>query len=298
MMCRRNRRLSGRLSGRLGRRLSGCLLGALLIPLLLAPAVSGSVQAQNLLSFDGGNEPVEITADEGIEWRRKEKVYIASGKARAARGDIELFGDILSAFYRDAADGSTEVFRVEAHGNVRILSPNEAVYGDDGYYDVDRGVVTLTGKGLRLETGGDSITANESLEYWEAKRVAIARGGAVASSGDKSLRAELLVGHFRRDDEGRMVLKQVDAQGQVEITTPTDFVTSDSGVFHVEKELAELIGGVKITRGETQLNGEYAEVNLATGVSRLLAAPPGGDANSRVRGLLVPTPEPPSDNDS
>ena len=284
------------------RRLGGCLgirlAGALLIPLLLAPAASGSAQAQNLLSFDGGNEAVEITADEGIEWRRKEKVYIASGKARAARGDIELFGDILSAFYRDAADGSTEVYRVEAHGNVWILSPNEAVYGDDGYYDVDQGVVTLTGEGLRLETGGDSITANESLEYWEAKRVAVARGGAVASRGDKSLRAELLVGHFRKDAEGRMVLKQVDAQGQVEIATPTDFVTSDSGVYHVEKELAELIGGVKITRGETQLNGEYAEVNLATGVSRLLAAPPGGNADNRVHGLLVPKAESASDDDS
>ncbi len=271
-----------------------CALAALL---LLPPAASGTARAQNLLSFGGSDQPVEITAEEGIEWRRKEKVYIASGKARAARGEIELFGDILSAFYRDAEDGSTEIYRVEARGNVRILSPNESVYGDDGYYDVDRGVIALTGKALRLETGGDSITANESLEYWEAKRLAVARGGAVASRGDKSLSAELLVGHFRKDDEGRLVLEQVDAEGQVEISTPTDFVTSDSGVYHVDKELAELTGGVKITRGETQLNGEYAEVNLATGVSRLLAAPPGGETDTRVHGLIVPTPEPPSDDD-
>ncbi len=271
-----------------------CALAALL---LLPPAASGTARAQNLLSFGGSDQPVEITAEEGIEWRRKEKVYIASGKARAARGEIELFGDILSAFYRDAEDGSTEIYRVEAHGNVRILSPNESVYGDDGYYDVDRGVIALTGKALRLETGGDSITANESLEYWEAKRLAVARGGAVASRGDKSLSAELLVGHFRKDDEGRLVLEQVDAEGQVEISTPTDFVTSDSGVYHVDKELAELTGGVKITRGETQLNGEYAEVNLATGVSRLLAAPPGGETDTRVHGLIVPPPEPPSDDD-
>lgn len=275
------------------------LVCALVALLLLPPAVAAPAHGQNLLSFGSGEEPVEITAEEGIEWRRKEKVYIASGKARAARGEIELFGDILSAFYRDGADGSTEVYRVEAHGNVRILSPNERVYGDDGYYDVERGVVTLTGKALRLETGGDSITANESLEYWEAKQLAVARGGAVASRGDKSLSADLLVGHFRKDDEGRLVLSQVDAEGQVEISTPTDFVTSKSGVYHVDKELAELIGDVKITRGEAQLNGEYAEVNLATGVSRLLAASPGGEPDSRVRGLIVPTPEPPpGDEDS
>jgi lipopolysaccharide export system protein LptA len=275
------------------------ILGALV---WLAPAAGDPARAQNLLSFGGSDQPIEITAENGIEWRRKEKVYIASGKARAARGEIELFGDLLSAFYRDGTDGSTEVYRVEAHGNVRIQSPNEAVYGDDGYYDVDRGVVALTGDALRLETGDDRITANESLEYWEAKRLAVARGDAVASRGDKELSADLLVGHFREDDDGRLVLKQVDAQGRVRISTPTEFVTSESGVYHVDEEVAELIGAVKITRGEAQLNGEYAELNLATGVSRLLAAPPGGQADTRVHGLLVPAPEPkperPSDDES
>jgi len=274
------------------------VLGALVVLALLPSGAGEHARAQNLLSFGGSDQPVEITAEDGIEWRRKDKVYIASGKARAARGEIELYGDKLSAFYRDAADGSTEVYRVEAHGNVRILSPNEAVYGNDGYYDVDRGVVTLTGDSLRLEASGDRITANESLEYWESKRLAVARGGAVASRGDKQLSAELLVGHFRQDEDGRLVLKQVDAQGQVEISTPTEYVTSDSGVYHVDKEVAELVGTVKITRGEAQLNGEYAEVNLATGVSRLLAAPPGGDSDSRVHGLLVPMPKPSSDDES
>lgn len=276
--------------------LVGVPVGApVMLVMLLAAAPA---QAQNLLSFGASDQPVEITADDGIEWRRNDKVYIASGNARAARGEIELYGDELSAFYRESADGSTEVFRVEAHGNVQIVSPNEAVYGDDGYYDVDRGVVALTGDSLRLEAGSDRITAKESLEYWEAKRLAVARGGAVATSGDKELSADLLVGHFRQDDEGRFVLKQVDAQGQVEISTPTEFVTSDSGVYHVDKQVAELVGAVKITRGETQLNGEYAEVNLATGVSRLLAGPPGGEGAGRVRGLLVPTPEPASDDKS
>ena len=271
---------------------------ALVALVLLPPIAAGPSRAQNLLSFGGGGQPIEITADEGIEWRRNEKVYIASGNARATRGDVQLYGDILSAFYRDSADGGSEVYRVEAHGNVRILSPSEAVYGDDGYYDVDRGVVALTGEGLRLETGGDSITAKESLEYWEAKSLAVARGGAVASRGDQSLSAEVLVGHFRKDEAGRLVLRQVDAQGQVRIKTPSEFISGDNGVYYVDKQFAELTGGVKITRGEAQLNGEYAEVNLATGVSRLLAAPPGGTSDTRVHGLFVPPPKAPDDNES
>jgi lipopolysaccharide export system protein LptA len=52
--------------------------------------------------------------------------------------------------------------------------------------------------------------------------------------------------------------------------------------------VATLVGDVKISRGENQLNGGYAEVNLNTGVSRLLGAPPDSDAKARVRGLLRP----------
>ena len=42
-------------------------------------------------------------------------------------------------------------------------------------------------------------------------------------------------------------------------------------------------GKVRITRGENQLNGSEAEVNMKTGISRLLA----GNAG-RVQGLVVP----------
>ena len=53
--------------------------------------------------------------------------------------------------------------------------------------------------------------------------------------------------------------------------------------------LAQLTGGVKITRGETQLNGERAEVNLNTGRSRLLS---GGE---RVKGVFLPKAAPTGD---
>ena len=265
--------------------------------LVLALTAVGPSAAQGLLSFGDSEQPLEITADDGIEWRRKEQLYIASGNARAARGDLVLFADILAAYYREGEDGGTEIYRVEAHGQVRVVSPNETISGDDGYYDVERGVVVLTGDDLRLEAGGDILTAKDSLEYWETEQLAVARGKAEVIHDDNRLKAEILVGHFEINVEGKLALSRVDAKGDVRISTPTEFVRSDSGVYYLDKELAELIGAVKITRGENQLNGEYAEVNLATGVSRLLGAPPGGVGDTRVRGLFIPE-QSGSDDDS
>jgi lipopolysaccharide export system protein LptA len=260
-----------------------------LIPALFLTLVAGeAVRAQGLVATGDSGEPVEINADEGIEWRRDEKVYIAIGNARAARGDVELFGDKLTAFYRDTESGGTEIYRVEAHGNVRVVSPSESVYGDEGFYEVDQGLAVMTGDNLKLETKDDVITARDALEYWEKDQKAIARGDAVAIREDKRLMADILTAHFEPDADGKLVIQTVDAEGNVRISTPTDYISSKRGVYHIDSELAELFGDVKITRDQNQLNGGYAEINLATGVSRLLANAPGSSGDGKVRGLLVP----------
>lgn len=275
-----------------------CLAPALLTGMLLVPALRPApADAQGLLNFRDGDQPIEITAEEGIEWRKKEQVYVASGNARASRGDLELFGDILSAYYRPRADGSTEIHRVEAHGNVRIVSPNETITGDDGFYDVEEGLLMLTGENLRLEAGEEVITARDSLEYRQRQQLAVARGDAVAVRGDKRLEAEVLTGHFERNAAGELTLVKVNGEGGVSVSTPSEFVRSDTGVYYLDRDLAELRGNVKITREDAQLNGEYAEINLATGVSRLLAAAPEGGDDTRVHGLVLPAPKKPLPDD-
>jgi lipopolysaccharide export system protein LptA len=250
-----------------------CILAAGAALALAAPAPAA---AQGLSALQSGEGPLEITADQGIEWRRNEKLYIARGNARAARGALELHADALTAHYRDTAKGGTEVYRIDADGHVRIVSPGETV------------LVWLRGRDLRLETERDLVRARDSLEYWERQRVAVARGDAVAVRGDKEIRADVLTAYFRPDAEGRLEMSTVKADGNVRISTPTEFARGAAGVYYVKEQLATLTGAVKITRGESQLNGEYAEVDLESGVSRLLGAAPGQPGDTRVRGLLVP----------
>src|SRR5271156_3600133 len=59
----------------------------------------GPAPAQGLLNRSSG--PIAIDADEGIEWRRDEKVYIATGNAKAERGDVTVTAHRLIAYYRE-----------------------------------------------------------------------------------------------------------------------------------------------------------------------------------------------------
>jgi lipopolysaccharide export system protein LptA len=256
--------------------------------LAVAASLPQSLAAQGLGALEGGDRPLEINADEGIEWRRDDKVYVARGNARAARGNVSVTADVLTAHYRQGAQGATEIWRIEAEGDVRLRSERATAFGGSAIYDIDRGVLVLLGENLRLETGQDLITAEDSLEYWEKQRLAVARGEAQAIRDDQRVRAEVLAAHLLPGRQGDLELNRVDAYGNVRISTAQEYARGDRGVYYAKDELATLAGDVRITRGENQLNGEYAEVNLASGISRLMPAPPGSETDQRVRGLLVP----------
>ena len=118
-----------------------------------------SATAQDAALGGDGESPIEVLSDDGIEWRRDEQLYIARGNAVAIQGEDKVFADILLAHYRETEEGSTEIWRMEGHGSARIESPDRFVTGDLLVYEVDSGILVVTGEGLRMETPEDIVTA-------------------------------------------------------------------------------------------------------------------------------------------
>lgn len=288
------------------------LVLAALVALALAPA---QIHAQALnLGRGGSGTPIEITARDGIEWDRDAQRYIANGDAVARQGDNTVFGDRLVAWYRTAPGGGTEIYRYEAVGNVRFTTPTQTVEGDRGVFDVASEVVVVTGKALRLRTATDTLTARDSLEYWAQREIAVARGNAMVVSAERRMSADVMTAHFAqgqpaaaprpatnarnqrtaqrppaaaKPDDNERRLSRIEAFGNVFVSTPTEIARGDRGIYNMQTGIAQLAGNVRLTRGDNQMAGDFAEVNTNTGISRLLARPSeGGDG--RVRGLLAP----------
>lgn len=254
-------------------------LGFLAAALLILQLVEGA-GAQTFLQ-QGGDEPMVIESDDGLEWVRDEKKITARGNAKATRAGVELRGDTLTALYREGPGGDgNEVYRVLAEGNVRIISRNERVFGDRGAYDVDAQNFVLVGDNLRIEFKDGVITARDQLEYWEKKQLFVARGDATVVRQDKRLRADLLSALVGPGADGKQEIQQINVWGKVHVSTPTEIVRAEKGVYNVRTGIVRLQENVKITRDKTQLNGNAAEVDLNSGISRLL----GGQG--RVRGLI------------
>jgi lipopolysaccharide export system protein LptA len=264
---------------------------------LITPSL---VWSQSLNLATGNNDqPVEITADNGIEWQRDKQIMIASGKAKAIRGETSVEADILRAFYRKTKNGSSNLFRLEAIGRVRITSPTQKLTGEMGFYDLTKGILVLTGKKVSLISGKNIITANQQLEFYEKKEMAVARKNAIANHGGKVLRADTLVALFFKDKNGKTKLSRVQAFENVRLVNKIESIWADKGIYDVNSSIATLDGNVRITRDGNQLNGDSAIINLTTGVSKLLTNPVAQSATDkknqklqkkkRVRGYLRPT---------
>ena len=257
------------------------VLAACLILVWGAPPAAAQTGA---LGTDIGGGPVEIEASESLEWRQDDQVYVARGDARLRRDDVELRAAVLSAFYTEAADGAVEIQRATATGGVVVTAEEGEVRGTSAVYDVVADVVVLRGDPIVLTSTDGTLTAQETLEYYPGQGLAVARGDAVVEREDQRVEADVLTGEFA-DVNGRQELVRVAATGNVLITTDQDIVRADEAAFDVQANIATLTGDVRLTRGPNQLNGDFAEVNLNTGLSRLLARPGG---TGRVSGLLVP----------
>ncbi len=265
------------------------LLGAVLLaPVVFLGIPGGGAFAQSL-NFGGGDMPIEIFADNGIEWQQENLIFLARGNARAVRGEVTVHADELRAYYRERQDGSTDIWRLDANGKVRIKTAQETAYGKKAIYQVDNGILVLSGGKVRLVTATDEITADKQLEYWEKKQMAVARGNAFAVREDKRLKADVLAAYFHTNKKGENKLYRVDAFGGVKIVTGKDTATSDRGVYNVESGIATLTGSVKLVRGKNVLKGCSAEVNLDNGISKLYGCPPSVSGTGRVKGVLRPS---------
>lgn len=212
-----------------------------------------------------------------------------------------------------SSDGGNEIYRLEAEGNVRIFTATDEAVGDRAVYDIDQAVMVMTGRTLRLTTPSQVLTARDSLEYWAQKRMAVGRGNAVAVTTDaRRLAADTLVAYIEDDNAPRPTpapapapaqaqaqagqqppgagskLKRLEAYGNVEARTQTDVIRGDRALYLPETGIARVIGNVRVTSGQNQINGPAADVNMRTGVARMLADPGG-----RVQGVITPGTTPP-----
>lgn len=119
---------------------------------------------KHLLTLTGGPEisvttsTNRITAHDEITYDTQSLVLVARGDAVATDPDQTLYGDVITVYLRDnPAEGQSRMQRLEAEGNVRLVTGEDEIRGDHGTYDADSGTATMIGS-VKVTRGPNVIT--------------------------------------------------------------------------------------------------------------------------------------------
>jgi lipopolysaccharide export system protein LptA len=207
--------------------------------------------------------------------------------------------------------GANEIYRLEADGHVKIFTATDLAIGDKAIYDIDQAVLLMTGNGMSVTTPNQVMTARDTMEYWSQKHMAVGRGLAqVVTSDGRRINGDVLVAYTQPDQPAGTAgqppapkpatappapgkttdpllssgkLQRVEGFGHVQVRTATETITGDRGVYVSDTGIARIAGNVRITRGQNELQGDEALVNMHTGISTMVR-----DPGKRVEGLVIP----------
>lgn len=274
---------------------AGMTLWAMLF--LMHPAIAQTTPASP-------EKPLEITADQTLEWHRNDKKYIARGKAEAKQGLTQINAETLTADYRETNKSNFDIYRMTATDNVVITSQGNQAFGDKAVYELETGIATMTGDALKMTAPDQTITARDKFEYDVNHGRLSAYGNVIILRGTDKIQADKASAFFVQDGQaptasaspatsspmGGRQLERFEGEGNVVVTTPTEILKGDRGIYKTDSNTAEVLGNVKIIRGPNVLEGNRAEINLTTNVSRMF-----GDSKTtsttgkgRVKGVFFP----------
>ena len=102
-----------------------------------------------------------VTATEKFEYEVQKGQMTAYGNAKAVRGSDTLHADKIAAILVKDKDGKESLDRLDANGNVKIITPSEVLTGNKATYNTKTNTAIVTGA-VKITRGKDVLTGERA----------------------------------------------------------------------------------------------------------------------------------------
>ena len=221
--------------------------------------------------------PLEITADQQLEWNQQDQTYVARGNAKAVQGEFSVTADTLTAHYAEDGQsaqnkgGAGNITKLTAAGNVVLRSSRDHATAANAQYDLITEVIELNGARPKLYRDNDVLEADQVIITLKNHNFdhADAMGNVIITKG------------AAQDDETQTQPKQ-DKSGQAQLQR----AVADHAHYDGVTEIVTLKGHVKLWQEESWVEGSEAVLNLKNKTNILKAATGDKNASGRVKGIF------------
>lgn len=162
---------------------------AVLAPLLLASAAGA--QSHNT------DAPINFSAG-AIELQDRANRAVLSGDVRVDQANMTLTADRMTVAYTgQVLEGSPQVSRLDAAGDVRVRRPEQTASANYAVYDLNRRLITMVG-GVTLTQGANTVNGGRLTINLDTGRAVIdgSSAGGGAAPGATERRGGRVTGTF------------------------------------------------------------------------------------------------------
>lgn len=104
------------------------------------------------------DSPVEVTAD-SLSVNQKDGSATFTGNVLIGQGDMRISAPTVDVFYNEDTSG---ISRLIARGGVTVVSGEDAAESDDAEYNLDDGMILMSGNVL-LSQGGNTVSSDNMV---------------------------------------------------------------------------------------------------------------------------------------
>lgn len=231
---------------------------------------------------------MNLTADKEVEWDSLAQKMTAVGNAVASKKDLQIRADKMAAYYAknsSSASKKNNITEVHAEGDVVVTTPKAKAFGQTMDYDLGKDSVILKGAPAKIQTDKETITARDSITYYPSQEKAVATGEVFATDKkNNKIYSDRMIAFFEKKPQtGNMEMNKIEIYDNVKIVTDSASVTADKGIYLPQAGIVKLYNHVQIDQQGNKLQGDFAETNLNTGKSRIIA---GKTSQGRVSGIF------------
>lgn len=126
----------------------------------------------------------------------------------------------------------------------------------------------------------------DRIEVQDRQDRAVFSGNVHAKQGELAIDAARLRVAYRNAAGQNLEILRIDADGSVQVRSPSERAQGDYGIYDLQKRIITLIGGVSLERGDTVVRGQRLVMDLNSGRSTLDGGAVGG-SGGRVSGRFV-----------
>ena len=221
----------------------------------------------------------KVEADKSIEYFEKQKIYVASGNAKASRGNFSLKAEQIKAFIGET--NKSNISDIEATGNVIIINQKTIAKSGFAKYNFKNRLIILKGDNQSIEAKKFRLISKKFISFDDINKIANSEGDVkLFLTGPISISSKKISANF---DKVNNTLISASAKGKVKIQTKSETITCNSAKYDNKTGIIILKGNVIIRRDNSVLTGETGYMNLKNRKSKIESS-----KSQRVKGIFKP----------